>query len=342
MFVVRPVAMSDMPALVTLAKSATRGVHALPGTRQAIEQAVERSIASFASPVGAPGDEAYLFVLEPADGNAIAGTATISAHARTSDTFFAFRNDVIQQVSRDLDISHSVHALTLCSYLTGHSRLSGFFMRDWRRAGAEAVLLSRARLLFAAIAPHRFGERFFASLAGIIDGNGCSPFWEALGRKFFQMDFLEAERLIDGARNRTLIVELMPHYPVYVPLLPAVARVALGQAHAEAELPFQILSGDGFESGDFIDIFDGGPILHAHKHALRSFSGSVRRQVAEWTTMDGAPAATYLVSSTKQENFRALIATCARIDLSDRIMLSPSAMRRLEVAPGDSVLCVSM
>ena len=44
------------------------------------------------------------------------------------------------------------------------------------------------------------------------------------GRKFFKMDFLDAERTIGGARNRTLIVELMPHYPVYVPLLPGPRR----------------------------------------------------------------------------------------------------------------------
>ena len=190
MFVVRPVQAADIPALEALGAVATPGVHTLPKTRPAIERAVERSIASFAAHVDIPSEESYLFVLESGAEQAIVGSAAISATAGSNGTFFAFRNDVIQQVSRDLNISHSVHALTLCSDLTSYSQLSSFYVRNWREAGPEAGLLSRARLLFAATAPHRFGDKFFASLAGITDSNARSPFWEALGRKFFQMDFL--------------------------------------------------------------------------------------------------------------------------------------------------------
>lgn len=247
------------------------GVHTLPKTREKIAASVERSIASFAAHVDIPSEESYLFVLESLLDKSIAGTAAIFASAGSNGTYFSFRNDVIQQVSRDLNISHSVHALTLCSELTAYSQLSGFYVRNMEQAGLEAALLSRARLLFAVLAPHRFGDRFFVPLAGITDANGQSPFWDALGRKFFQMDFLDAEKVIGGARNRTLIVELMPHYPVYVPLLPGDAQAAMGQIHPSGELAFNLLTEEGFEADDYIDIFDGGPILQAHKHALRSF-----------------------------------------------------------------------
>jgi hypothetical protein len=146
-----------------------------------------------------------------------------------------------------------------------------------RHAGLEAALLSRARLLYAVLAPHRFGDRFFVPLAGVTDDDGQSPFWDALGRKFFKMDFLDAERVIGGARNRTLIVELMPHYPVYVPLLPGPAQAAMGQIHPSGQLAFDLLTEEGFEADEYIDIFDGGPILQAHKNALRSFRGSMVR-----------------------------------------------------------------
>jgi arginine N-succinyltransferase len=343
MFVVRPVEMADIPALESLAAVATPGVHTLPKTRQAIERAVNRSIASFAARVDIPSEEAYFFVLESTADQSIAGTAAISATAGANGTFFAFRNDVIQQVSRDLNISHSVHALTLCSDLTSYSQLSSFYVRDWRQAAQEAALLSRARLLFAAIAPQRFGDKFFASLAGMMDANARSPFWEALGRKFFQMDFLEAEHIIEGARNRSLIVELMPHYPVYVPLLPGEAQAAMGQVHAEGELPFQILSEEGFEPDEFIDIFDGGPILQAHKNVLRTFSSSLRRRVVDdGVSDDAAPKVTYLVSTVREDNFRVMLLDCAELELSDRVLLPPEALRALNVAAGDSVLCVKL
>lgn len=345
MFVVRPVETADVAALESLASLATSGVHTLPRSRQAIERAVERSVASFAAQVEIPSEESYFFVLESAGDKstdrAIVGIAAISATAGSNGTFFAFRNDVIQQVSRDLNISHSVHALTLCSDLTSYSQLSSFYVGNERAAGPEAALLSRARLMFAATAPHRFGDKFFASLAGITDPSGRSPFWEALGRKFFQMDFLEAERVIEGARNRTLIVELMPHYPVYVPLLPGDAQAAMGQVHAEGEVPFRILSEEGFQPDEFIDIFDGGPILQAHKNALCSFSASMLRKVTGTAAKaDQGQQVRYLISTARAENFRAMIVDCGALELSGGVALPPYALRGLDVVAGDSVLCV--
>src|SRR5690349_7008767 len=219
MYVVRPVELTDIDALEALAAVMTPGVHTLPRTRETIAPFVERSIASFAAQVDIPSEESYLFVLEDTANNEVVGTAAVHASAGSNGTYFAFRNDVIQQVSRDLNICHSVHALTLCSELTACSQLAGFHLHERVRehAGIEAALLSRARLLYAVLAPHRFGDRFFVPLAGVTDAAGESPFWNALGRKFFKMDFLDAERVIGGSRNRTMIVELMPHYPVYVP-----------------------------------------------------------------------------------------------------------------------------
>ena len=340
MLVVRPVHTSDVATLEALAKVATSGVHTLPRTRKTIERAVERSCASFVMHPDLPGEESYFFVLESAVDKTILGTAAIAATAGSSGTFFAFRKDVIQQASRDLNISHNVHALTLCSDLTGYSQLSSFYLHERRDARGTAHLLSRARLLFAATAPQRFADKFFASMAGIIDANMRSPFWEALGRKFFQMDFLEAERMIEGARNRTLIVELMPHYPVYVPLLPDDAQRAMGQVHAEGELPFSVLSNEGFEPDEYIDIFDGGPILRAHKNALRSFSASMRRSVAP--DKPAHQRGNYLIATAREENFRVAIAECAGPELSDSIALSDDARRCLDVSEGDTVLCVKL
>ena len=341
MHVVRPVELSDITALETLAAVTMPGVHTLPKTRDKIAASVERSIASFAAHVDIPSEESYLFVLENQATREIVGTAAIFASAGSNGTYFSFRNDVIQQVSRDLNISHSVHALTLCSELTAYSQLSGFYVRDRDSAGLEAALLSRARLLFAVLAPHRFGDRFFVPLAGVTDANGSSPFWDALGRKFFKMDFLDAERIIGGARNRTLIVELMPHYPVYVPLLPGGAQAAMGQIHPDGELAFNLLTEEGFEADDYIDIFDGGPILQAHKNSLRSFTGSVVRRVALADPGAACDAlVTYALAASNEQNFRAITATCPSVDAGEFVYLAQDAQDALMVAPGDSVICV--
>lgn len=343
MLVVRPAAVADIPALASLAAVATLGVHTLPRTPRTITRAVERSLESFAAEVDVPGEESYLFVLESGADGALLGCAAISAAAGANGTYFAFRNDVMQQVSRDLHISHSVHALTLCSALTGYSQLSGFFVRGPGRGSREAALLSRARLLFAALAPQRFNARFFAALAGVTDASGASPFWEALGRKFFQMDFLEAERLIEGARNRTLIIELMPHYPVYAPILPGPAQAAMGQVHAEGELPFQLLTEEGFEPDEFIDIFDGGPILQAHKHALRSFNASFLRPVTDRPPpADAEPPVAYLLAAARPDDFRAILFESPPLEYAAAAWLPPQLRASLRLTVGEAVLCVRL
>jgi arginine N-succinyltransferase len=341
MYVVRPVELADIDALEAMAAVTIPGVHTLPRTRENIAASVERSIASFAAHVDIPSEESYLFVLEDVATREVAGTAAIYASAGSNGTYFAFRNDVIQQVSRDLNISHSVHALTLCSELTAYSQLSGFYIRHRDTAGPEAALLSRARLLFAVLAPHRFGDRFFVPLAGMTDAAGQSPFWNALGRKFFKMDFLDAERVIGGARNRTLIVELMPHYPVYVPLLPGDAQAAMGQIHPSGQRAFNLLTQEGFEADEYIDIFDGGPILQAHKNALRSFCGSHLRRVE---TAVRAPApetlVTYAIAAGGERRFRAVTVACPPVETGHTVSLPLQAQRALGVEPGENVICV--
>lgn len=350
MFIVRPAASADIPALLELASGLTQGVHTIAKTATAIERAVELSERSFASQIDIAGEECYLFVLEKvlenANSNQIIGSAAISATAGSNGTFFCFRNDVLQQVSRDLNISHSVHALTLCADLTSYSQLSSFFVRRDHQSHPEAALLSRARLMFAACFPERFNDHFFVSLAGYTDAHGHSPFWEALGRKFFKMDFLEAEHQVNGARNRTLIVELMPHYPVYVPLLSGDAQAAMGQVHPESEVPFNLLAQEGFAADEFIDIFDGGPILQANKYALNSFVHGIKLRVeavqAELQTELPGSHVKYLIATIRSSDFRATIITCAALELQQTVGLSMAVLQQLKLSAGDFVLCVQL
>lgn len=359
MFIVRPVAHADIPALVGLATGATSGVHTMAKTPDAIARIVQLSERSFASNEQAhelAGDEAYLFVLEDASNQNLIGSALISATAGSNGTFFCFRNDVLQQASRDLNISHSVHALTLCADLTSYSQLSSFFVQQNHVKQSQAALLSRARLMFAACFPERFHDHFFVSLAGYTDHQGQSPFWEALGRHFFKMDFLSAEHVVEGARNRSLIIELMPHYPVYVPLLSGEAQAAMGQVHPESEVPFDILTAEGFAADEFIDIFDGGPILEAHKNKLRSFAQAttliVTHQVDNAAIAaldlsiknDPQNATQWLIATPRVGQFRATLiwSVAQAIESHTQIYLPQPICDALQVKSGDKLLCVAL
>lgn len=338
MLVVRPVESADIPAFEQLVAEPVPVVHTLPRTRQAIEEAVVGSETAFAASPAQPADETYLFVLSTSD-RQLAGTAALTATAGARGAYYAFRRDVLAQVSRDLGISHNVHALTLCSDLTNCSQLSGFHLAQADKV--NAALLSRARLLYAAAAPHRFAGKFFAAISGQLDGEGRSHFWEALGRKFFQMEFHIAERMVGGARNRGFIVELLPHYPVYVPLLPAPAQQAMGQVHGQARQAFDILRAEGFEADVYLDVFDGGPVLQASRKALNAFSRAKRKRAAVAAAVpDAAPL--YMVATLRSERFRVVATRCEVSGRSDSVALDQPALRALEVSPGDNLLCLKL
>jgi arginine N-succinyltransferase len=125
-----------------------------------------------------------------------------------------------------------------------------------------------------------------------------------------------------------------------VPLLPGDAQAALGQIHPSGQLAFNLLTQEGFEADEYIDIFDGGPILQAHRNALRSFCASQVRQVENAGRAAGSDElVTYAVASGEQ-NFRAVIAACPPADSAQVVCLPREAQQALGISAGDSVTCV--
>ncbi|WP_035053521.1 arginine/ornithine succinyltransferase subunit alpha [Andreprevotia chitinilytica] len=339
MLYVRPARLSDLDQLEAMARAAQPMLHSLPPDRQALESRVALSQDSFRADVDTPGEEFYLFVMEESDTGRLHGTASIVACAGYSAPFYAFRNDALIHASHELKVNRKVHALTMSHQLTGKSRLSGYYIDPKLADGVAARLLSRARLMFIAQHRQRFAPEIFTGLLGVTDEHGTSPFWEAVGKKFFQRDFAEVE-LASGGRSRTFIAEIMPNYPLYVPLLPPSAQRVLGEPHPKAELTYELHLEEGFEPDAFVDIFDAGPILLASVDMCQSVRRSKRRAAVR---MDGAvgSAETYLIANTQTADFR-----CALADLpsawSNETPLANAVADVLELANGDEIRCVPL
>src|SRR3546814_7651557 len=87
--------------------------------------------------------------------------------------------------------------------------------------------------------PQRFSEKVIAEMRGVSDENGRSPFWEGLGRHFFDIEYGAAEHVV-GQGNKAGIAKLWPKTPISTVLLSAEAQAVLGKAHPETApaLPF--------------------------------------------------------------------------------------------------------
>lgn len=310
--VLRAAQPADLDALERMARASAAGITTLPPDRAALEARMQRSSASFSSADQPSGEELYLFVLEDtarADqgGGPLVGTCAITASAGFADRFFCYRNETLVHSSAALQARNRVHTLHLCHALTGTTLLSSFYIEPAYEHGLAPQLLSRARLLFIAEFAERFSDHIASESPGLADSDGRCPFWDAVGRRFFDMDYPQAERLTMG-RSKAFIADLLPQAPIYVPLLPEEAQWAIGQLNPVAEVPYAILMEEGFESETYVDVFDGGPIVDAPLATLRTVTQS-RAAPISWSDDDPiGTSAWHLVATTRRDGFRAVLA----------------------------------
>jgi arginine N-succinyltransferase len=99
-----------------------------------------------------------------------------------------------------------------------------------------------------------------------LDNKGNSPLWEAIGRKFLNMDYLDADRL--SRQNKEFIFSLFPSETIYEALLPLEARDAIGKVNEHTEPVKAMLLKAGFKYMHEVDPFDGGPHFRAQKSEI--------------------------------------------------------------------------
>ncbi|MBQ0929279.1 arginine N-succinyltransferase [Ideonella sp. 4Y16] len=336
-YLLRPAALADLPGLERLAGASAIGISSLPADREALRERIVRSQRSFAD--GDEPDAHYLFVLEDRQqAGALVGTGGIAARAGAGDRFYSYRNEFTVHASPALGVRNRIHTLHLCHDLTGATVLTGFHIDPAHEDGPGAQLLSRGRLLFIASFPERFTDRIVSEHPGLADESGACPFWDAVGRRFFHLDYPAAERLASG-QGRAFLAELLPQSPIYVPLLDEATQWALGQLHPVAERPFSILLDEGFDADTWLNVFDGGPTMEARLPMLKT-----ARRLRSVGVLPPAPRAargghaTHLAAGRRLQHWRA---TLLALDATaPAVALRDDEAALLGLAVGDS-LCVA-
>lgn len=338
MLVLRPVELTDLPQLQQLARDSLVGVTSLPDDSEHLRAKIAASCASFTNSAQAQGPENYFFVLEDTEQQCLLGCSEILATAGYKEPFYSLRNRHFTSASRELNIEHGVPALSLCHDLSGHTLLRGFHIDAGLTRTPFAELLSRARLLFIAAHAQRFSDAVITEIVGYSDEDGHSPFWDALGKHFFDLPYVEAERLC-GLQSRTFLAELMPQYPIYVPMLPQAAQDCIGRIHPDGQEAFDILEREGFETNSYIDLFDAGPTLYARTANIRSIAQSQTAITQQRTLIDARGR--YLLSNDALQGFRAII---AELDYQpgQPLTLTPSMCAALNVTAGSPIRLIAL
>lgn len=322
--IVRPARDDDLDQLEALIDGVDRGMLTMPASRAQMEQRVAVSKAAFARPSAPPDGETYFLVLE--EEGRILGTASLITSLGKDRPFYSYRISRDSKVSPELGVKVELDILHLVNDYHGDTELGTLFLRRDARGGGRGKLLSYARMFLIAADPLRFGHRAMAEVRGWTDEEGRSPFWDAVGAKFFRVDYQKADLM--SARDHRFIADLMPRYPIYADLLPAEARAVIGKPHPDAAPARRMLESQRFRFNNVVDIFDAGPCMEAYVDDLLIVRRSIRMSGSEFARQQAVSEG--FVAAARVEGFAAM----GFREGMDR----DEILRRLGVSASDSVL----
>jgi arginine N-succinyltransferase len=232
----------------------------LPPDRDIIEKKIQHSIRSFENPSEDFSRNYYIFVLEDIAAHRIVGISMIHAqHGTESEPHYFFKVGQENKFSTTINTGFIHGTLKLGLDTDGPTEIGGLILNPEYRSAKEkhGKSLSFVRFLFMGLNPERFKKMIHSELMPPLDKDGNSPLWEAIGRRFLNMDYHDADVL--SRSNKEFILSLFPSDTIYEALLPMEARHAIGKVGEETKPVQRMLESIGFKYVSEVDPFDGGP-----------------------------------------------------------------------------------
>jgi len=231
----------------------------LPNDRPHIERLLAHAEKSFRGEI-APKLRKYVFLLWDSERGAAAGTSMIVAQlGRRGAPYIYF--DVLEEEKYAASVDkHFHHALLRIGFsYDGPTEIGGLVVAPEYRKAPERLgqLISCVRFLFIAAHRELFKGELLAELLPPLEKDGTSHLWEAVGRRFTDMSYAEADLL--SSENKDFIRDLFPRDSIYVTLLAQDAQAVLGQVGAQTKGVEKLLRRIGFRYAERVDPFDGGP-----------------------------------------------------------------------------------
>jgi arginine N-succinyltransferase len=326
---VRPAEMRDLDGVVALAESLGSGMTTLPADRAVLGEKIERSVASFRGQIDR-NEAHYLLVLDDGYG-AVLGTSALYPHVGLPYGFFSYKRLRLVQRSQAVDVSCNVEMLTLANDYTGTTEVGTLAIHPSLKGSGAGRLLARARYMLVAIRPDLFAPLLMGEMRGWQDEKGENPFWNAVGARFFSMDFATADRL-SATRGADFIAELLPKHPIYIELLPEEARAVIGKPHPNSMPAMALLKSEGFRYEGYVDVFDAGPQMHCDRDQIATVARSRRGAVASLSPNAAPAAASWLICTEELDRFRVIMASGLAAD--GEIALDGEAVRALTADRG--------
>ncbi|MBX3316728.1 MAG: arginine N-succinyltransferase [Phycisphaeraceae bacterium] len=279
----------------------------------------------------------FMFVLEDAESGTPLGTCqVVSRMGGPGHPNLSYQLTRKEMFSTDLQVgtTHVVAKLHLDE--SAPTEVGGLILQPSMRSHRQRLgrFLSYIRFHFIGLYPELFADRVLAEMMAPISHDGQNPFWEYFGRRFINLSYPEADRFCQHSKE--FMLSLLPREEIYLTLLPAEARSAVGQVSPETVPARRMLEKLGFKYHNRIDPFDGGPHLEAKTSDIEIVKKTMRTVLADTIAPDACTMSGYASILTSDGDFRA-VETPMSIDKQGRVRMPHDAVEALKIEPKDSV-----
>ena len=339
MILLREIEDRDLEALERFAQ--IPGFINLPNDRDQLKERILRSQSSFRGDLPNPMEGKYLFVAEDLSQGRVVGTSMIAAqHGTVEAPHFYFEVGSEEKFSETINTGFIHGTLKLKYDTNGPSEIGGLVIDPEVRNSEERIgrQISFVRFLFLGLNRGRFKRKLLAELLPPLNKKGQSPLWEAVGRRFTNMDYWEADQLCQ--KNKEFIFSLFPSGKIYTTFLPAEARNSIGKVGKDTEPVLHMLKKIGFEYKNQVDPFDGGPHLWVSVDELLPVKKIVSGSFEAAAISEAASPEAGLLCKQKQKPgvFRA-VAVQAALEGGRMAVTRPAEVQKaLGIEPGEPLV----
>jgi arginine N-succinyltransferase len=274
----------------------------LPADRDEIRGILDLSQKSFSGAIKDPRRREYVFVLVDLRQQRVVGTSMIVGQLGRRDAPYIYVDVFAEErYSATLD-KHFRHVVLKIGYsYNGPTEIGGLIVSPEYRKLPErlGIMISYVRFLFIKMHREWFRDELLAELLPPLEPDGTSYLWDALGRKFTDMTYAEADRL--SKKNKEFIKGLFPEGAIYASLLPPQAQDVIGKVGSQTKGVEKMLRRVGFRYAERVDPFDGGPHFTAPTDEVTLVDRSHRARVHRLVSADDAPKTRALIATEWSE-----------------------------------------
>ncbi|MEQ8317150.1 MAG: arginine N-succinyltransferase [Phycisphaerales bacterium] len=282
--------------------------------------------------------ELFVFVLEDTETGSLVGSSQlVSSMGGPGNPNVGFKISERRFFSESLHtgMTHTVATLHLDE--SSPTEIGGLIVQPAYRAHKAKLgrLLSFVRFHFMGVYRDNFADHVLAEMMAPISDAGENLFWDALGRRFINLSYDEADRFCQYSRE--FMFSLLPREDIYLSLLPPKARQGVGQVGKDTIPARKMLEKLGFAYQGVIDPFDGGPHLQARTDDIPLVRATETIKLGKAASPSSCKGLAIVSTLDSEGEYVAIQSAFAR--KNGALCLPKDAMAALHADEGDEVAC---